>query len=177
MITPAKTGRLPDADTHPDFRTLLGHKAFLSTWCRTYMFTREKQVFFLNTLKISLAPPPQEETVHVMFVRNQHTQEPKEAKVCDWNHLLFSVVTAEPTSRRDRGLKLTQPHFAAQAKTCEREGQNATKITSALADSCIQSLWPVMSILMRISCLCLALMNLLCSHCVTFFPTLRPWQY
>ena len=50
-----------------------------------------------------------------------------------------------------------------ELKTCKREGQNATKITSALTDSCIQSPWPVMSILMRILYLCLALMNLLFS--------------
>ena len=30
--------------------------------------------------------------------------------------------------------------------TCERKDQNATKITSAFADSCIQFPWPVMSI-------------------------------
>ena len=34
------------------------------------------------------------------------------------------------------------------------------KITSAFADSCIQFRWPVMSILMRMLCPCLALMNL-----------------
>ena len=35
------------------------HKAFLSTWCKTFMHTIEKDVFFLNALKISLAPTPQ----------------------------------------------------------------------------------------------------------------------
>ena len=44
--------------------------------------------------------------------------------------------------------------------TCERK-DHATKITSAFADSCMQFPSPVMSILMRILCLCLALMNLL----------------
>ena len=39
------------------------YKAFLSTWCRTFMHTREKEVFFLNTLKISLAPTPQRRTI------------------------------------------------------------------------------------------------------------------
>ena len=60
LITAVKTGTLLDVDIHPDFRTLMEHKAFLSTWCRTFMHTREKEVFFLNTLKISLAQTPQE---------------------------------------------------------------------------------------------------------------------
>ena len=69
------------------------------------------------------------------------SQEPKEPKVCDWNHLSLSVtVPAKIALRRDRVLELTQPHFAAQTKTVKHEGQNATKITSALADSCIHFL-------------------------------------
>ena len=122
LITSGTRGRLLDVDTHPDFRTLMEHKAFLSTWCRTFM-TKEKRFFFLNTLKISLAPTPQEGSFRVMFVGSNHTQEQKEPK------------------------------------TCEREGQNATKITSVFADSCIQSPWLVMSILVRALCLCLAPMN------------------
>ena len=47
---------------------------------------------------------------------------------------------AEPTSRRARGLELTQPHFAAHTKRFQHEGQNATKITCALTDTCIQFL-------------------------------------
>ena len=39
-----KTGKLLDVDIHPDVTTLLEHKAFLSTWCRTFMHTREKEV-------------------------------------------------------------------------------------------------------------------------------------
>ena len=46
-----------------DYRTLMEHKAFLSTWCRTFMHTREKEVFFLNTLKISLVQTPHERTI------------------------------------------------------------------------------------------------------------------
>ena len=52
LITAVKTGRLLDVHTHPDFRTLVEHKAFLSTWCRTFMYTREKDVFFLKASKI-----------------------------------------------------------------------------------------------------------------------------
>ena len=126
LITAVKTRRLLDVDTHPDFRTLVEHKSFLSTWCRIVMFTRENKVFFLKTLKIPLAPTSQQGSFQVMFVGTHHIQEQKESK------------------------------------TFERKGQNATKITSALADSCIQSPWPVMSILMRILCLCLA-------HCASLF--------
>ena len=136
LITAVKTGELLEVDIHPKFRTLMEHKAFLSTWCRTFMHTREKDVFFLNVLKVSLALTPQEGPFHVMFVRNQHSQEPKEPKLCDWNHLSLNVtVPAKPTSRHGRGLELTQPHFAVQTKTFKHEGQNATKITSALADT------------------------------------------
>ena len=34
--TAVNTGRLLDVDMHPDFRTLMEHKAFLSAWCRTF---------------------------------------------------------------------------------------------------------------------------------------------
>ena len=81
MITAVKTRRLLDVDIHPDFRTLMEHKAFLSTWCRTFMFTREKEVFF--PLKIFLAPPTQEGSFEVMFVATHHTQEQQELKTCE----------------------------------------------------------------------------------------------
>ena len=42
LITAVKTGRLLDVDIHPNFRTIMEHKAFLSTWCGTFMHTREK---------------------------------------------------------------------------------------------------------------------------------------
>ena len=87
------------------------------------MHAREKEVFFLNALKSSLASTHQEGPFEVMFAVAQHTMEQKEQD------------------------------------TREREGQDATKITSAFADSCIQFLWSVMPILIRKSCLCLALMN------------------
>ena len=112
LVSAVKTGRLQDVDIHPDFRALMEHKAFLSTWCRTFMHTNEKEVFFLNTLKISLAQTPQEGPYQVMFVDTQQTREQKELNAR------------------------------------KRKGQDATKITSAPADSCIQFLWSVMSILM-----------------------------
>ena len=88
------------------------HKAFLSTWCKTFLHTREKEVFFLNTLKVSLAQTPQERPFQVMFVE---TQQQKKQKTVN---------------------------------TRERKGQDATKRTSAPAESCIQFLWSVMPISM-----------------------------
>ena len=64
LITTVQTGKLLDADIHPDFRTLIEHKAFLSTWCKTFMHTREKGIFFLGTHKISLAQPHQGGVMH-----------------------------------------------------------------------------------------------------------------
>ena len=48
-ITVVKAGRFSDVDIHPNFKTLMEHKAFLSTLC---------------------APTPREEPFHVMFVRS-----------------------------------------------------------------------------------------------------------
>ena len=107
------------------FRTLMGRKAFLSTWCRTFMHTREKEVFFPDALKKSHAPTPQEEPFQVMFSGTQRTEEQEELN------------------------------------TCELQSQDATKITSAFADSRIQFPWSVMSVLARMLCLCMVLMNLL----------------
>ena len=128
------------------------------------MHTNEKDVFFSKASEASPAPTPQEGQFHVMFVRNNNTHDTKEPQVCDWNHLWLS---AKPTSKRDRGLELTQPHFAAQKKTFEHNGQNATKITSALTDTCIQFPGPVKSTLVKTLCLSLVLMTIV-SQCVTF---------
>ena len=49
LITAVKTGRLLDVDIHPNFRTLMEHKACLSPWCRTFMHTREKMFPFWAT--------------------------------------------------------------------------------------------------------------------------------
>ena len=72
---------------------------------------------------------------------------------------------AKPTSRRDRGLEMTQSHFAAQTKTCEYDGQFATKTTSALTDTCIQFPGPVMSTLVKTLCLSLVLMTIFLTVC------------
>ena len=47
------------------------------------MHTREKEIFFLNALKISLAPTLQEGPFQVMFVRNQHVDAQKELHTCE----------------------------------------------------------------------------------------------
>ena len=144
MITAVKTGRLLDVDCHPEFSTLMEHKAFFIHLIRTFMHTREKEVFILNALKISLAPTPQEGSFQVMFAVTQHTKEQKELNTRDG--------------------KVQKKKY--QGHTREREGQDATKISSAFADSFIQFPWSVMSMLIRMLCirmlcLCLALTNLL----------------
>ena len=68
LITAVETRKLLEVDIHPCYRTLMQHEAFLSTWCSTFMHTREKDMFFLIALKISLAPTPQEGPCHVMLV-------------------------------------------------------------------------------------------------------------
>ena len=113
LITAVKSGRLLDVDSHPNFRTLMEHKAFLSTWCRAFMHTREKSFFFLNGLRISLAPTPREGPFHVM---------------CVSTHTCF-------------------------------ENQDATKITSAHADSRIYSSWTMVSFLVSTLSVCLVLMT------------------
>ena len=42
LITAVETVRLWEVDVHPNFRTLMDDMAFLSTWYRTFMHTREK---------------------------------------------------------------------------------------------------------------------------------------
>ena len=55
----------------------LWNEAFLSTWCRTFLHTREKDVFFLNTLKICLAQTLQGGPFQVMFVGTQQQKKQK----------------------------------------------------------------------------------------------------
>ena len=85
LITAVQTGKLLDVDIHPDFRTLMEHKAFLFSWWRTFLHTMEKDMFFLNDLSISLEPTPQEGQFHVLFVRNQHIDEQTELNTCKLN--------------------------------------------------------------------------------------------
>ena len=48
-----------------------------------HLHTTENDVFFQKTLKVSLAPTPQEGPHHVMFVRNQHRDELDELNTCE----------------------------------------------------------------------------------------------
>ena len=79
LITAVKTSRLLDVDIHPNFRTIMEHKAFLSTWYRTFMHTSEKTVFFLNAIKISLSRVSRERPFHAMFVRASVDSENQDA--------------------------------------------------------------------------------------------------
>ena len=46
LITAVKTGKLFEVDIHPNLRTLKEHKAFFSTWCRTFIScTQGKRMF------------------------------------------------------------------------------------------------------------------------------------
>ena len=56
-----------------------------------------------------------------------------------------------------------------ELNTRQPKSPDASKITSAFADSGIQFLWSVMSILERMLCLCFALMYFLISVALPFF--------
>ena len=45
LITVVKTGRLSDVDVHPNFKTLMEHKAFLSLLCVEHVYTQERMMF------------------------------------------------------------------------------------------------------------------------------------
>ena len=47
------------------------------------MHTREKDIFFLNALKLSLALVTQEGPFHVMFVGTEHIDEKKKLNTCE----------------------------------------------------------------------------------------------
>ena len=94
LITVVKTGRLSDVDVHPNFKTLMEHKAFLSTWCGTCLHTRENDVFSLNTLKVSIASIFREEPFHVMFVRNQHSGKQNELNMSEFESQDATKITS-----------------------------------------------------------------------------------
>ena len=96
LITAVQTGKLLGVDIHPDFRTLMEHKAFLSTWCKTLLHTREEEVFFLNPLKISLAQPPQEGLFQVMFVGTQQTNKQNDLNTRERKGQDASKITLAP---------------------------------------------------------------------------------
>ena len=45
LITAVKTVRILEVDVRPNFRTLMEHKDFLCTWCRTFMHARVEKMF------------------------------------------------------------------------------------------------------------------------------------
>ena len=79
LITAVKTWRLLEVDVHPNFRTLMEYKAFFSAWCRTFMYVREKKLFFVNALQTSLSTASREGPFHVMFVRTYMGSESQDA--------------------------------------------------------------------------------------------------
>ena len=105
LITAIKTVELWDVDIHPNYRTLMEHKVFLSSCCNKFMHTTEKDVFFLNALKFSLAPTPQEKPFHVMLVRKQHTQESKN----------YDLESKKKTFQKD-GLNATKKRLVSQTQ-------------------------------------------------------------
>ena len=64
MITMVMTGRLPDVVMHPDFSTLMEHKAFI--------FAHKRELSLAPELQEGKVHVIQEGKVHVMFVTNQH---------------------------------------------------------------------------------------------------------
>ena len=45
LITAVQEKKLLDVDIHPDFTTLMEHKAFLSTWCKTFFAHKGGGIF------------------------------------------------------------------------------------------------------------------------------------
>ena len=138
LIYSSKTRKLLEVDIHPNFRTLMEHKAFLSTWCKTFMHIREKDVFFLNTLKVSLAPTPHERPFHVMFVRNSTLKNHKNRRIMTYNY---------------------------RRKRVKKDGHNGPKITSALADTNFRFFRPVTSSFVEILCAHLFLVTIFLTMC------------
>ena len=88
-----------------------------------------------------------------MSVRKEHTQESEQTMKCDQNHLSLCVaVTTEPPLKCGHGLELIQSQVESQKKTFEYDDQNVTKITSPLADTCIQFYRPVTPTLEKTLC-------------------------
>ena len=84
LISAVQTGRWHDVEIHPNFRTLMEQKGFLIYMVQDIYAHKGKGCFLplcLEGISLTDSAP-----FHVMFVRQQHTQEPKEPKVCDWNH-------------------------------------------------------------------------------------------
>ena len=57
------------------------------------MHTREKNVFFVNALRISHTPTPRG-AFHVMFVRTQHMNEQKTLNMCEFESQDATKITS-----------------------------------------------------------------------------------
>ena len=102
------------------------------------MNTNEMDVFFLNAFKVFLASTPREETLRVMLVRKQHTQDSEHPIGCDLNHLSLSVaVTTEPTLKCGHGLELIQSLVESQQKRSIM-AIRMLRNNVIFADTCIQ---------------------------------------
>ena len=59
LIQAVFTGVLPNIDTHPEFRSLIKHRAFLVTWCAQHLRDIPDMIAFLDT--------PVQHIVHAYF--------------------------------------------------------------------------------------------------------------
>ena len=100
LIKAVKTGRLFEVDVHLKFCSLMAHKAFLFTWCTTCLHTRENDVFFLTTLKDSLAPDLREAPFHVMCERNQQIHKQNELNICEFENQDATTMTSASADSR-----------------------------------------------------------------------------
>ena len=62
--------------------------------------TREKDVFFLNALRFPVTPTQREGPFHVMFVRNQHTDEQQELNMCEFESQDATKITSVSADSR-----------------------------------------------------------------------------
>ena len=129
-----------------------------------FLHTREKEDFFLNTLKISLAPVPQEQLFQVMFVGTQQTKEQKELKTRESKGQDATKITAPAESC----IQFLWPAMSMTALTrMAKNIPNRSTIedfTEEIDEAGFVRQYNFCHLLMRMLCLCLALMNL--SHSV-----------
>ena len=145
-------------------KTLMEHKAFLSTWCKTCLRTREKKVFFLNTLKISLAPILQEALFQVMLVGTQQTKEQKELNTRERTGQDATKATSAPEESRVQFPGSVIPTSMTALTWMVKNIPNRTTIedcTAEVNEARFVRQYDFFHLLMRMLCLCLALMNLL----------------
>ena len=70
-------------------------------------------------------------------------------------------LSAEPTSKRGHDLEVIQSNFVSQKKTFEKDGLNATKITSVLADAYMLGAWCVVVYLQILTPVALSMSSVL----------------